>query len=139
MARSLLHASELMSKILIVDDDPEIVRLISELLKDEGYDIEAVTQSLRVYDRAKESKPDLILLDIMMPYLDGWDELKLFNLDEELRAIPVIIITADRNAFKGVDNAAQYGVVDHLFKPFELNELLSKIQQALVSRSQAPS
>ena len=126
-----------MSKILIVDDDPEIVRLISELLKDEGYDIEAVTQSLRVYDRAKESKPDLILLDIMMPYLDGWDELKLFNLDEELRGIPVIIITADRNAFKGVDNAAQYGVVDHLFKPFELNELLSKIQQALVNRAQA--
>ena len=125
-----------MSKILIVDDDPEIVRLISELLKDEGYDIEAVTQSLRVYDRAKESKPDLILLDIMMPYLDGWDELKLFNLDEELRGIPVIIITADRNAFKGVDNAAQYGVVDHLFKPFELNELLSKIQQALVNRAQ---
>jgi CheY-like chemotaxis protein len=126
-----------MSKILIVDDDPEIVRLISELLKDEGYEIEAVTQSLRVYDRAKESKPDLILLDIMMPYLDGWDELKLFNLDEELRTIPVIIITADRNAFKGVDNAAQYGVVDHLFKPFELNELLAKIQQALVNRGRA--
>ena len=126
-----------MSKILIVDDDPEIVRLISELLKDEGYEIEAVTQSLRVYDRAKESKPDLILLDIMMPYLDGWDELKLFNLDEELRSIPVIIITADRNAFKGVDNAAQYGVVDHLFKPFELNELLAKIQQALLNRAQA--
>ena len=126
-----------MSKILIVDDDPEIVRLISELLKDEGYDIEAVTQSLRVYDRAKESRPDLILLDIMMPYLDGWDELKLFNLDEELRNIPVITFTADRNAFKGVDNAAQYGVVDHLFKPFELNELLAKIQQALLSRAQA--
>ena len=123
-----------MSKILIVDDDPEIVRLISELLKDEGYDIEAVTQSLRVYDRAKESRPDLILLDIMMPYLDGWDELKLFNLDEELRNIPVIIITADRNAFKGVDNAGQYGVVDHLFKPFELNELLSKIQNALMNK-----
>ena len=125
-----------MSKILIVDDDPEIVRLISELLKDEGYDIETVTQSLRVYDRAKECQPDLVLLDIMMPYLDGWDELKLFNLDEELRGIPVIIITADRNAFKGVDNAAQYGVVDHLFKPFELNDLLGKIQTALMTRVQ---
>ncbi len=126
-------------KILIVDDDPEIVRLISELLRDEGYDIEAVTQSLRVYDRAKESRPDLILLDIMMPYLDGWDELKLFNLDEELRNIPVIIITADRNAFKGVDSAARYGVVGHLFKPFELNELLAKIQDALMAKGQQES
>ncbi|SRR5581483_1859665 len=125
-----------MNKILIVDDDPEIVRLISELLKDEGYEVESVTQSLRVYDRAKASRPNLILLDIMMPYLDGWDELKLFNLDDDLRHIPVIVITADRNAFKGVDDASQYGVVDHLFKPFELSELLEKIRNALMSKAQ---
>lgn len=124
-----------MSKVLIVDDDPEICRLLSELLKDEGYQVEVVTQSLRVYDRAKEFDPDLILLDIMMPYLDGWDELKLFNLDEQLKGIPVIVITADRSAFNGVENAGQYGVVSHLFKPFELGELLSKITNALSEKS----
>ncbi|MHB8621667.1 MAG: two-component system response regulator GlrR, partial [Chloroflexota bacterium] len=66
-----------------------------------------------------------------------WDELKLFSLDEQLRRIPVIIITADRGAFKGVDNASLYGVVDHLFKPFELNELLDKIRRALGARQSA--
>lgn len=123
-----------MSKILIVDDDPMVVRLMSEFLRSEGYDVEAVTQSLRVYDRAKESKPDLILLDIMMPYINGWEELKLLHLDDTLRKTPVIVVTSDRKAFKRVDDAAQYGVVDHLFKPFELNDLLSRIQRALLAR-----
>lgn len=122
-----------MSKILIVDDDPAMVRLISELLLNEGYDVEAVTQSLRVFDRAKEGKPDLILLDLMMPYMNGWEELKLLHLDDTLRKIPVIMITSDRKAFSQVDDPSQYGVVDHLFKPFELNDLLAKIQRALLA------
>src|SRR5438552_14360756 len=96
-----------MSKILIVDDDPEIVRLISELLKDEGYEIEAVTQSLRVYDRAKESRPDLILLDIMMPSSDAWTDLNRFTLAKDRRTIPLTTITATPTAFKALDNAAQ--------------------------------
>ncbi|MDE3075918.1 MAG: response regulator [Chloroflexota bacterium] len=120
-----------MSKILIADDDQELVRLLSELLQDNGYEIDTAVDSLRVYDRAKEGKPDLILLDIMMPYLDGWDELRLFSLDEELRRIPVIVMTADRSVFKGVDNPAQYGIVDHVFKPFELSDLLAKVERAL--------
>lgn len=125
-----------MSKILIVDDDPELALLMSELLRTEGYDVEVVMQSLRVYDRAKESKPDVMLLDIMMPYLNGWDELKLLHLDEQLRSIPVIVVTSDRNAFKRVDNAARFGVVDHLFKPFELNDLLTKVRTALIAKNQ---
>jgi DNA-binding response OmpR family regulator len=122
-------------KILIVDDDPQLVRLVSEFLRNEGYDFEAVMQSLRVYERAKVIKPDLILLDIMMPYLDGWEELRLLHLDDELRDVPVIVMTADHNAFKRVPNGTQYGVVDHLFKPFELDDLLIKIQSALLVKN----
>ncbi|MDE3077461.1 MAG: response regulator [Chloroflexota bacterium] len=120
-----------MSKILIADDDQELVRLLSELLQDNGYDIDTAVDSLRVYDRAKEGRPDLILLDIMMPYLDGWDELRLFSLDEELRKIPVIVMTADRGVFRGVDNPAQYGIAGHIFKPFELTDLVDKVRSAL--------
>ncbi len=118
-----------MARILVVDDDLEIVELIRDLLRQEGHAVETTTQSLRVYDKAKEFKPDLVLLDIMMPYLDGWDELKLFSRDVELRSIPVIVITADRKA------AAQrhYGVVDTLLKPFDLAELNDKVHRALKS------
>jgi CheY-like chemotaxis protein len=62
------------SRILIVDDDPLIVRMLSDVLTDEGYEVTTATQSLRAFDRAKESQPDLILMDIMMPYLDGQDQ-----------------------------------------------------------------
>jgi CheY-like chemotaxis protein len=124
-----------MSKILIVDDDEEIVSLLAELLKDEGHDVDIVTQSLRVYDRALETRPDLILMDIMMPYLDGWDEFKLFQMDERLRDVPVIVMTADRNAYERVDRRTRQAVSDHVFKPFELDELIEKIRAALLAKA----
>ncbi len=104
---------------------------MSALLEDAGYEVEPVTSSLRVYSRAKESHPDLVLLDMRMPYLDGWDELKLFSLDDELRGLPVIVVTGDRNAFSGIDDPKQYGVVDYILKPFELSDLLDRVGAAL--------
>ncbi|HUZ78793.1 MAG TPA: response regulator [Chloroflexota bacterium] len=130
-----MPAAKKKGKILIVDDDQELVRLMSELLRDAGYRVESETRSLRVYDKAKETQPDLVLLDIMMPFLDGWDELKLFSLDDELRRLPVIVVTADRDAFKGID-AKKYGVIDQVFKPFELNDLLQRVERALASMEQ---
>src|SRR5688572_23146085 len=75
-------------RILIVDDDPTIVQLLSDVLTDAGYEVAAATQSLRAFDRAKEFGPDLILMDIMMPYLDGLDQLRLFSLDRDLKEVP---------------------------------------------------
>jgi DNA-binding response OmpR family regulator len=121
------------SRILIVDDDQSIVQLLSDYLTDEGYDVVPATQSLRVFDRAKESRPDLILLDIMMPYLDGFDQLKLFSLDEELRNIPIIVITARARALDGVQDLRSLHIVDYLYKPFDLGELLQKIKKVLPS------
>ena len=120
-----------MSRILIVDDDQSIVQLLSDYLTEEGYDVTPATQSLRVFDRAKESRPDLILLDIMMPYLDGFDQLKLFSLDEELRNIPIIVITARARALEGVQDLRSLRIVDYLYKPFDMSELLQKIKKVL--------
>ena len=120
-----------MSKVLIVDDDGELVNLLATLLKDAGHEVEAVTNSLRAYDRVKETHPDLVLMDLRMPYLDGTDELKIFGLDEELKNLPVIIVTGDRRMFRQIDNPAKYGIVDAVFKPFELRVLLEKIAAAL--------
>ncbi len=117
-----------MSRILIVDDDPYIVGMLSEALTDEGYEVTTATQSLRAFDRAKESQPDLILMDIMMPYLDGLDQIKLLSLDEDLKDIPIIVITAKTNALEGVGDLRVMRIVDYLFKPFEIVDLLDKIQ-----------
>jgi CheY-like chemotaxis protein len=124
-------------RILIVDDDPNIVQLLSEVLADEGYEVAAATQSLRAFDRAKETQPDLVLMDIMMPYLDGIDQIKLLSLDDDLKDIPIIVITAKARALDGVGEADREAlrIVDHLYKPFEIADLLSKVDRALAARS----
>src|SRR5205823_13816443 len=80
-------------KILIMDDDPTIADLLTEALADEGYETYMTTQSLRFYDAVRAHQPDLILLDLMMPYLDGRDELQLMAMGVEYQ-IPVIVVTA---------------------------------------------
>lgn len=126
-----------MSRILIIDDDPNIVQMLSDVLAEEGYEVAVATQSLRAFDRAKESKPDLILMDIMMPYLNGFDQIKLLSLDEELKDIPIIVITAKARALDGIADPKALRIVDYLYKPFELNDLLTKIHAALGERDTA--
>jgi CheY-like chemotaxis protein len=123
-------------RILIVDDDPNIVQMLSEVLTDEGYEVASATQSLRAFDRAKETQPDLVLMDIMMPYLDGIDQIKLLSLDDDLKDIPIIVITAKARALDGVGEAdlKALRIVDHLYKPFEITDLLAKVDRALAAR-----
>jgi CheY-like chemotaxis protein len=119
------------SRILIVDDDPNIVQMLSDILTDEGYEVATATQSLRAFDRAKEAQPDLILMDIMMPYLDGLDQIKLLSLDDDLKDIPIIVITAKARALDGIDDLRALRIVDYLYKPFEISDLLEKIGKAI--------
>ena len=120
---------------MIADDDPHIVELLEETLSYAGYQVSTVTHSLRVFDRAKESRPDLILMDVMMPYLDGFDQLRVLALDEELKGIPIVLITAKRSALEGIDNPRALGIVDCVFKPFEISDLLRRIEVALAAQT----
>src|SRR5579864_2568818 len=107
-------------KILIMDDDPTIADLLTEALADEGYETHMTTQSLRFYDALREHQPDLILLDLMMPYLDGRDELKLMAMGSE-RQIPVIVVTAFLGAVNEEREFREAGVAHIIYKPFDLD------------------
>lgn len=126
-----------MSKVLIVDDDAYIVRLMSQLLSEEGYETASALQPLRVYDAVKRERPDVILLDLMMPYLDGWDELRLLSMDSETRDIPVIFVTAKSGAFDQLTEDERAAFFDYLYKPFEIDRLVEKVQRAVSSKSDA--
>ena len=117
-------------KILIMDDDPTIADLLAEALADEGYETHMTTQSLRFYDAVKEHQPDLILLDLMMPYLDGRDELKLMSMGVD-RQIPVIVVTADLTAANGEQEFRQAGVVHIVYKPFDLDKLVELVKATI--------
>ena len=117
-------------KILIMDDDPTIADLLTEALADEGYETHMTTQSLRFYDAVREHQPDLILLDLMMPYLDGHDELKLMAMGSD-RQIPVIVVSADVSAVNHEKEVREAGVVHIIYKPFDLEKLVELVKQTI--------
>jgi DNA-binding response OmpR family regulator len=117
-------------KILIMDDDPTIADLLTEALADEGYETFMTTQSLRFYDAVREHQPDLILLDLMMPYLDGRDELKLMTMGVN-HQIPVIVVTAFLGAANEEQDFREAGVVHIVYKPFDLDKLVDLVKSTI--------
>lgn len=116
-------------KILIMDDDPTIADLLREALADEGYETHMVTQSLRFFDAVTEVKPDLVLLDLMMQYLDGRDELQLMKMGSF--NIPVIVVTAFLDADKEAEEFRKAGVVHIVYKPFDLDQLVEQVKETI--------
>jgi DNA-binding response OmpR family regulator len=117
-------------KILVMDDDPTIADLLTEALADEGYETYMTTQSLRFYDAVREHQPDLVLLDIMMPYLDGRDELKLMAMALEHK-VPVILVTAFLGAGNEEKEFREAGVVHIVYKPFDLDKLVDLVKDTI--------
>lgn len=119
-------------RILVVDDEVPIADLLSQALADEGYETRKVVQSLRVFDSVREYRPDLILLDLMMPYLNGQDELRLISMDPQShRQIPVIVVTAMVDAKREEETLRQFGVREIVLKPFDLNALVRLVKQTI--------
>ena len=125
--------SDVTKKILVVDDDVSIADLLTQALYEEGYEVYKTVQSLRFYDAVREHHPDLILLDLMMPYLAGEDELQLMKLSPETSNIPVIVVTAKPEADVRQEEAAlrRMGVVNIVYKPFDLNQLVHVVKQTI--------
>src|SRR5215831_14840961 len=125
--------SDVTKKILVVDDDVSIADLLTQALFEEGYEVHKTVQSLRFYDAVREHHPDLILLDLMMPYLAGEDELQLMQLSPDTSNIPVIVVTAKPEADVRSEEASlrRLGVVDIVYKPFDLNQLVHLVKRTI--------
>ena len=113
-------------KILVVDDEDDILRFLELVLQERGYDVVTASEGQEALTRAQIDKPDLVLLDIMMPQMDGWEVLKLLRIDEETARIPVAMLSARIEAKDRVQGL-QEGAVDYICKPFSLLELFEKI------------
>lgn len=119
-------------KILLIDDDPKIIRLVESRLKANGYDVISAKNGREGLEKAKEDSPDLILLDIMMPEVDGYQVIEKLKEDEDTRSIPVVMLTAKRD-LEDIDKSMNvYGAVGFVSKPFSPAELLQQIKNALV-------
>jgi DNA-binding response OmpR family regulator len=114
-------------KILVVDDEEDILHFLELVLREKGYQVVTASGGPEALTRAQIEKPDLVLLDIMMPQMDGWEVLKLLRVDEETAPIPVAMLSA-RTEAKDRVQGLQEGAVDYICKPFSLQELLAKIE-----------
>jgi two-component system alkaline phosphatase synthesis response regulator PhoP len=116
------------ARILIVDDEPEMVRGLQDNLRFEGYETLTATQAREGLRLALREAPDLILLDVMMPELSGWDVLR--SLRQERVDIPVILLTARGEEVDRV-LGLELGADDYITKPFSLRELLARVRAVL--------
>jgi len=115
--------------ILIVDDTSSNIDILVELL-DETYDVIPALDGEFALEVAKEDRPDLILLDIMMPDMDGFEVCSRLKADENTKDIPVIFITANTDE-ESIENAYDIGGTDYVTKPFRPKELLSRVKKEL--------
>jgi len=113
-------------KILVVDDEDDILHFLELVLREKGYQVATAMGGQEALTKAQLERPDLVLLDIMMPQMDGWEVLKLLRVDDETASIPVAMLSARTEARDRVQGL-QEGAVDYICKPFSLQELLGKI------------
>jgi DNA-binding response OmpR family regulator len=114
-------------KILVVDDEDDILHFLELVLKEKGYDVATASGGHEALTKAQIERPHLILLDIMMPQMDGWEVLKLLRVDEGTADIPVAMLSA-RTEAKDRVQGLQEGAIDYICKPFSLQDLLAKIE-----------
>jgi len=115
-------------RILIVDDEAEVVDLALEILSSEGYEVEGAMSGVEGIERATSSPPDLILLDVNMPQMDGWEVLRALQADETTSKVPVAIFTV-RTQTRDKIYSLQKGAFDYITKPFTVVELTERIQK----------
>jgi len=119
------------AKILVIDDEAEITEIIETFLKDTGYEVLTENSSVMGIERAKSFKPDLILLDIMMPFMDGYEVCDELKKNKETENIPVIFLTG-KDAKSDEGRSFQVGGDMYIKKPFSCDRLLEIVRIVLM-------
>ncbi len=117
-------------RILLVDDDREILEMTELLLAKQGYEVLVASSGEEALDMAQDSLPHLILLDINMPGMDGWEVLRLLREDESTRDLPVMMFSVQYEVRDKL-HAMQQGAQDYVTKPFDTERLIAKVRQVV--------
>ena len=129
------YSEKLQERILIVDDLPENVRLLSSLLSEKGYQVSSATDGKMALSQIGQECPDLILLDIMIPQMDGYEVCRHLKSSEKTKHIPVIFLSGLDSEFDKV-KAFKVGGVDYITKPFFIQEVVFRVKAQLSSIQQ---
>ncbi len=117
--------------VVCIEDEQEMIDLVQLILGRRGFTVEGANGGLEGLEKVQKRKPDLVLLDLMMPDMDGWEVYQRMKSDEELRDIPVIVITAKAQSIDKVLGLHIAKVDDYITKPFGPQELLESVEKIL--------
>jgi len=119
-----------MKKILIADDHAEVVELVRVTLEGEDYEIVDASNGKEALKKARLEKPDLVLLDVVMPKMDGFEVCRKLKKDPQTKEIPIIMLTAKAQEVEK-EKGREVGASDYITKPFSPSALLTKIEEIL--------
>jgi len=118
-------------RVLCIDDEPGVIELMSLILRSQNIEVDGAGSGKAGLEALRENPPDAVLLDIMMPEMDGWEVYKQIRADDDLKHIPVIIVTARNSSFEEVIARERAGVNDYITKPFVPNQVRESIKRVL--------
>jgi len=116
-------------RILCIEDEPEMIDLIRLILSRRGFEVEGAAGGMEGLEKVRENPPDLVLLDLMMPDMDGWEVYQQMKSNEATRDIPVIVVTAKAQSIDKVLGLHIAKVDDYISKPFAPQELLNSVDK----------
>jgi len=120
------------ARVLVVDDEADLIRILEFGLKSMGYAVETASDGQEGLKKAREMKPDIILLDLMLPKLDGYKVCRLLKFDERYKNIPIIILSA-RTQEGDQSLAMEMGANRFITKPYDFSEVMNHIETLLKS------
>jgi CheY-like chemotaxis protein len=123
------------NRVLVVDDEPTIRELIGEALRESGYDVDTAAHGAEALDRMHRARPDAVVLDLMMPRLDGTSFVELMRLNPCFASVPIVLVTATYGA---AQVAERIGARACITKPFELDELVEVVRGIVSEPLRAP-
>jgi DNA-binding response OmpR family regulator len=118
-------------KIVCIEDDPKTIDLVKLILKKEGFEVTGVGNGRDGLSVIEEIQPDLVLLDLMMPDMDGWEVYQSMRANESMRQVPVIVLTAKAQSIDKVLGLHIAKVDDYITKPFSPGELIQSVRKVL--------
>ncbi|MFP4497590.1 MAG: response regulator transcription factor [Vulcanimicrobiota bacterium] len=122
--------TDMKNKVLLVDDDDQILRSLRTYLELESYEVETASNGVEALQKIKQYDPEIVVLDIMMPEMDGFEVMEKIKENPETEKLPVIMLTAkgqDVDVLKGY----RMGAASYMTKPFNLNELVENIEMVM--------
>jgi two-component system response regulator VicR len=131
-------SEQMPKKILVVEDEADIADLVKLVLETADYEVRTVLDSEKAYQAAREYRPDAVLIDLLMPKVDGWEVFKSIRSDPELAGIPVAILTGKSEEFDAMVGLHVMKADEYITKPFGKQELLDKINGLCAKGSQPP-